>query len=44
MVISSWAALYEALQNIEATSGTGFEGFVARLFQAETGDSSRRLH
>jgi len=38
MVISSWAALYEALQNIDATSDTGFEGFVAELFQAEIGD------
>ena len=38
MVISSWAALYETLQNIDATSDTGFEGFVAELFQAEIGD------
>src|SRR6266699_1696018 len=38
MVIKSWTTLYEAMRHIDATSSTGFEGFVARLFQAETGD------
>lgn len=38
MAITSWAALHDAFRRIPATGVNGFEGFVANLFEAETGD------
>ena len=38
MAITGWAALHDAFRRIPADGVDGFEGFMAQLFEAETGD------
>jgi hypothetical protein len=39
VAITNWKSLYETFKGIHATREEGFEGFIARLFGAETGDT-----
>lgn len=38
MVVKTWETLHAALRQIDASRGKAFEEFVARLFEAETGN------